>query len=98
MKLFAATVGGSLLFAVSVGLLAIADEALDASAIAGGVGVVIAGALLGLTFLAARWRVGAVSYTTTAMGSGSVYDEIVAAFDADAERDSARLRDDVAAG
>lgn len=53
------------LFTVSLAALFIADEALDVSAIAGGIGIVISGALLGLVLLVARWRRTAAAYVTT---------------------------------
>lgn len=69
MKIGTATLVGLLLIGGSLGLLFVADSPLDIAAIAGGIGVVISGALLGLTVLAARWRAGLARYTTTTMDS-----------------------------
>ena len=80
MRLLAATTAGALLFAASFGLLVWADEAMDAAAVAGGTGLVLSGALLGLTFLAWRWR-GARSYTPAYVSDPSLYDEIASAMD-----------------
>lgn len=81
MKLARATTVGTLLLAGCIGLLHAADEATDAAAIAGGTGLIIAGALLGLTFLAWRWRAG-FAYSTPVlaadMDNSDVYAEIAA--------------------
>jgi hypothetical protein len=84
MRLLAATIAGALLFAASFGLLEWADEPTDATAIAGGTGVVLAGALLGLTFLAWRWR-SSRAYVNTAISDPAFYDELAAAFDQSTE-------------
>lgn len=66
--LLRATLVGVGLFGVSTALLGVADEALDITAVAGGIGVVMSGALLGLTILVAMWRGdGASGYVTTTM-------------------------------
>lgn len=71
MKIGTATVVGTLLLGASILLLWVADSPLDVAAIAGGIGVVIAGALIGLTVLAAHWRSGLASYTRTSMDEDS---------------------------
>src|SRR5690606_17465014 len=86
MKLRTATIAGVLLFAASFVLLWAADEAVDAAAVAGGTGIVIAGALLGLTFLAWRWRVAEGGYVQTVIDQTGFYEEL-AAFDAIAADD-----------
>ena len=80
MRLFAATLAGLLLLGASFGMLAWANEPTEVVAIAGGTGLVIAGALLGLTFLAWRWR-GSAAYVSTAVSDPAFYDELAAAFD-----------------
>jgi hypothetical protein len=80
MRLFAATLAGTLLFGASFGMLAWANEPTDAAAVAGGTGIVIAGALLGLTFLAWRWR-GSVAYVASPVSDPAFYDELASAFD-----------------
>lgn len=80
MKLRTATIAGSLLSAASFALLRAADEPVDAAAVAGGTGIVIAGALLGLTFLAWRWRAAHGGYVQTVMDTTGFYEEL-AAFD-----------------
>lgn len=82
MRLFAATMVGSLLFAASFALLAAADEALDATAIAGGTGLVLSGALLGLTLLARRWR-SAAGYVETVVTANAFYEDVASAFETD---------------
>lgn len=79
--LMRATLVGVGLFAVSTGLLGLADEALDVTAIAGGIGVVMSGALLGLTILVSRWRVESTSYVTTTMVDETRGTVIAEAFD-----------------
>lgn len=91
--LLRAVVAGMLLFAGSTGLLAMADEALDVTAIAGGIGLVMSGALLGLTMLVARWRLMSPAYVATQMPAD---DAVAAAFD-DPAVDQTPL-DDAAAG
>ncbi len=83
MKLLTATLAGCVLFVVSCLLLWAADEAMELAAIAGGTGVVISGALLGLTFLAWRWR-GDVAYSRTVVDQSGFYDELESTFDEDA--------------
>lgn len=51
----AAVTASLLLGLVSFALLWAANEATDRTAIAGGIGLVVAGALLGLSILALRW-------------------------------------------
>lgn len=80
MKLRTATIAGSLLLAASFVLLWGADEAVDATAVAGGTGMVIAGALLGLTFLAWRWQAAQGGYVQTVVDTTGFYEEL-AAFD-----------------
>jgi hypothetical protein len=80
MRLRTATIVGSLLLAASFALLWAADEAVDATAVAGGTGIVIAGALLGLTFLAGRWRAAEGGYVQTVVDQTGFYEEL-AAFD-----------------
>ena len=80
MKLRTATFAGSLLLAASFVLLWAADEAVDAAAVAGGTGIVIAGALLGLTFLAWRWQAAHGGYVRTVVDTTGFYEEL-AAFD-----------------
>jgi len=46
------------LFAAAVVLLRLADDATDIAAIAAGTGIVVSGALLGLSVLVWRWRIG----------------------------------------
>ena len=70
----------TLLFAASFALLWAANEADDAWAVIGGTGIVIAGALLGLTFLASRWRTAQGGYVTTVVDDTAFYEEL-AAFD-----------------
>lgn len=82
MKLLAATLSGCALFAGSCLLLWAADEGMDLLAVAGGTGVVISGALLGLTFLAWRWR-GDVAYVRTTVDQSDFYEELASTFDAD---------------
>ena len=95
MRLRTATLAGLLLFAASFGLLAWANEPTDAPAIAGGTGIVIAGALLGLTFLAARWRdADGGGYVSTVVDQAGFYEEL-AAFDP--TRDDAPGFEDAAA-
>lgn len=86
MKLRTATVAGLLLFAASFALLWAANEADDAWAVMGGTGLVIAGALLGLTFLAARWRAAHGGYVATVVDDPAFYEEL-AAFDVTAADD-----------
>ncbi len=81
MKLVTATIAGLALLAASFGLLWAADEAKDAAAIAGGTGLIIGGALLGLTFLSWWWRSAQVAYVSTSVDSAGFYEEL-AAFDA----------------
>jgi hypothetical protein len=81
MRLRTATIAGLVLLAGSFGLLAWANEPTDVPAIAGGTGMVIAGALLGLTFLAARWRAEQGGYVATVVDDVGFYEEL-AAFDA----------------
>jgi hypothetical protein len=81
MRNIAAIGAGTLLFAASLGLLAIADEATDAAAIAGGTGLVVGGALLGLTLLAWRWRDAPRSYASTVIDPAGFYDDLAATFD-----------------
>ena len=78
MRLRTATLAGLLLFAASFALLWAADEAVDAAAIAGGTGIVIAGALLGLTFLARRWQLERGAYVSTVVDSAGFYEELAA--------------------
>lgn len=85
MRLFAATIAGLLLFAASFGLLAWANEATDAAAVAGGTGMVLSGALLGLTGLAWRWRTARVYVATSIATDPAFYDELASAFDATTE-------------
>lgn len=80
MKLRTATIAGMLLFAASFAMLWAADEAVDATAVAGGTGIVIAGALLGLTFLAWRWRAAEGGFVRTVVDQSGFYEEL-AAFD-----------------
>lgn len=80
MRLLAATIAGALLFGASFALLVWANEPTDATAVAGGTGVVLAGALLGLTFLAWRWR-GSRAFVSTAISDPSFYDDLATAFD-----------------
>lgn len=68
MNLSAATIASLLLCAASGCLLWWADEPTDAAAVAAGTGMVVAGALLGLTLLAWRWRRGGAPYVATAVG------------------------------
>lgn len=64
----AALAAGLLLCAASIGLLWSSDEAADTATIVGGVGLVLATALLGLTVLAWRWSARDASYTDIDMG------------------------------
>lgn len=64
----AALAAGLLLCALSAALLWAADEAVDAAAIAGAVGLVLAGALLGLSLLSWRWSARGASYVDVEMG------------------------------
>lgn len=68
MKLHAAIIAATLLSVGSCLLLWWADEASDAAAIAAGTGLVVGGALFGLTLLAWRWRRGGASYVDTGVG------------------------------
>ncbi|MCB0878004.1 MAG: hypothetical protein KDC46_03375 [Thermoleophilia bacterium] len=68
MNLRAATLAGLLLAIVSLGLLAIAGSATGVAALAGGIGLVVATSLLGLTVLARRWdRQRGSAYVRTVM-------------------------------
>ena len=67
MQLRAAALVGLVLLSGSTALLWSADDALDGAAIAGATGLVLAGALLGLTMLAWRWRNGSTRYSLTMM-------------------------------
>ena len=78
MKLRTATIAGSLLLAASFVLLWAADEAVDAAAVMGGTGIVVAGALLGLTFLAWRWQAAQGGYVKTVVDSAGFYEELAA--------------------
>ncbi|MCW2920217.1 MAG: hypothetical protein JWL76_91 [Thermoleophilia bacterium] len=80
MKLRTATIAGFVLLAGSFAMLWAADEAVDAAAVAGGTGIVIAGALLGLTFLAWRWQSAQGGYVQTVVDTTGFYEEL-AAFD-----------------
>ncbi len=96
MRLRTATIAGTLLLAASFVLLWAADEAVDPAAVAGGTGIVIAGALLGLTFLAWRWRVAEVGYVRTVVDTAGFYEELaafdtVAGDDRDAYEDAAAI-------
>ena len=82
MRILPAMIAGLALFGISCLLLWAADEAMDLASIAGGVGVVIAGALLALTYFAWRWRSDS-AYTVTAVDTGAFYDELASTFDID---------------
>ena len=93
MRIFAATCSAALLFALSFALLVYANEPTDGTAIAGGTGVVLSGALFGLTFLAWRWRDAPRAYSQTAMDDHGFYEELAATFDGtDSYDDSAAMR------
>jgi hypothetical protein len=93
MRIFAATCSGALLFAASFALLVYANEPTDGTAVAGGTGIVLSGALFGLTFLAWRWRDAPRAYSTTIVDDPGFYDELAATFDGtDSYDDSPPMR------
>lgn len=77
MKLARAVVIGLVLLVASSVLVVFGDQASDAVVIAGAVGIVVAAALLGLTALAARWREGAVRYTSTIVDVDTVDSDVI---------------------
>jgi protein-S-isoprenylcysteine O-methyltransferase Ste14 len=85
MRILAATIAGTALLAVSFVLLLVANEPTDAAAIAGGTGVVVAGALFGLTLLAWRWRAAPRAYVTTSVDTAGFYDDLASALDESTE-------------
>jgi hypothetical protein len=85
MRILAAIVAGAALFAASFVLLLVANEPTDAAAIAGATGLVVAGALLGLTLLAWRWRAQPRAYVASAVDTASFYEEVAAALDSTTE-------------
>jgi hypothetical protein len=92
--LLRATLVGVGLFVVSTVLLGVADEALDVAAVAGGIGVVMSGALLGLTILVARWRGATAGYVATNMATTDDGSFVAGVFD---DPDVDHPHDDVAA-
>jgi small neutral amino acid transporter SnatA (MarC family) len=64
----AAMIAAVVLALGSLALLGVASEPTGAFAVAGGIGLVIAGSLMGLTFLARRWERHRVRYVQTAVG------------------------------
>lgn len=85
MRLVAATLVALCSTLLSIGLLVAADEATDLAAVAGGTGLVLGGALLGLTALAWRWRGSSAAYTTTVIDRAGFYEELGAALDETAD-------------
>lgn len=81
MRLLAATLAAALIVGLSSSLLWWADEARDAAAVAGATGLVLAGALLGLTLFAWRWRSGTRAYADTRVDTAGFYEELASAFD-----------------
>ncbi len=70
MNLRAAALAGVLLAIFGMLLLWAADEATDATAVAGGILLVVSGSLLGLTVLARRWDRARSGYVRTVVETG----------------------------
>ncbi|MEO6866832.1 MAG: hypothetical protein ABI200_02305 [Gaiellales bacterium] len=83
MRPLAALTAGLTLMAVSIALLVWARDVTDVAAIIGSTGMLIAGALLGLTFLAWRWRDNATAYSSTIVDVTGLYEELGATVLAD---------------
>lgn len=95
VHLLKAVVVGFALLLASISLLLVSDKALDVTAVAGSIGVVLSISLLGLSALVARWRVESSAHTHSEIEtSGEVGSIHAAAFE---DIDSARDLDDLAA-
>ena len=83
MNVARATTSALVLLGASIVGVVLGDQATDPIVVAGGVGVIIAASLLGLTMLAARWRRGSRRYESAPVNAERIarVEGIASAFD-----------------
>jgi hypothetical protein len=89
MQPITALLASVLIAALSCGALFASTSSTSALALAGGCGIAIAVAFAALSMLALRWRRGAGYVDTAVESNAALYEQLAAAFDAEARGGSA---------